>query len=475
MKIKSLLAAVSVAAMAASAANAIELDQTNTTFDAPLALELDLANSPVVGNVTLDLTLTSAGNFPAGDVLTIIVTLPAGATFAAAVQGTDITTDGTGIGHPAFGSVIAGGAPGDSTVSFNLGVPTSPTTTDNIGFDFDIAVNSCDLDAGINVTAQLSGGAFVEGDTDGNSDDVFGNAGAPSCQSAFNGAVMSDEGVSDTTISVAAVPTYSALNEAGVTVPLNTPTNLGAVVYTIDPATGVDAAGTSMVAADITSVVSVVSFTNSSGALTFSADNGAVVAVAPGQANSILTGAEALAGSSLDMESDGTDAIVSQSVTVTAATVSFDQTVGAPEFITSEPGAIGGIDTLGREGQTFGVFDWNGSNPAGTISIYRITGLTGPTVFTVTLSNSADNGIFTGTVTPDATGEAIITSVDFGLPVPPMFVRADVEFNFETGNMLDVDRLLARNGIVTNFGGGANFSDNSDANTPSNDSDTVSE
>jgi len=464
MKIKSLLAAVSMVAMAASAANALELAQSNsllevvtlsTNFNAPLALELDFAGTPIAGIFNGRLTLTSGGNFPAGDVLTVNMTLPVGVTFATAVAGANIFTDGPSPHAAASGSVIAGGALTNNTVSFNIGVPTSPALTTSLNFAVNIGVASCaNLSAGITVTAFLSGGAAVEGDAAGGTVAIFGTTATPDvgCASAFSGVVTSDAGVSNTRI---ALPGYSLFREgAAAAAAAGTLHPLGSTTYTIDPTIAVNAAGTMMMAADIANVTYVAALQTPVGVNALLSATNIAATPAAASLTGVMTGAQSIAGSAISVASTGLAMIPSQDVNITSAVVTF--TPGTPDFITSEPGAIGPLDRLEREGQEFGVFDWNGASPTGTVSVYRITGLPpGPTTFTVTLTNSGANGSFTGIVTPDATGEAVITSTNFSAGVPP-YGRGDVLFVFETAAVVDVDRLLARNGVVSAFGDGAN-------------------
>jgi len=457
MKIKSLLAAVSMVAMAAGAANALSLSKTSTNFDSPLALELDIAGTPINGVYTGALTLTSGGNFPAGDVLTVTLTIPAGVTFNGALSGTSIATFGPGVHTPANGSVIAGGATTDTVVTYNLGVPTSPQVTTQIQFTIPISVASCaNLSAGITVTAFLSGGAAVEGDADGGTRSIFGTNATPDvgCASAFGGTVTSDAVASNTQIALAVGPTnYRLFQEAGAAVAAGVATPLGTVTYLINPSVGVNAAGTSMVAGNIASVTHTAALQTPVGANVLLSANNATVTPATGPSiNVSMTGAQATAGSTVSVRSTGMAAIPSQNVTVTSALVTF--TPGTPDFITSEPGAVGGLDRLDRQGQARGPYDWNGSSPTGTVSVYRITGLTGPTAYTVTMTNSGANGEFNGIATPDANGEVVLTSLDFGAGVPA-YIRGDALFLFETTNTnIDVDRLLARNGVVSAFGDG---------------------
>jgi len=82
-----------------------------------------------------------------------------------------------------------------------------------------------------------------------------------------------------------------------------------------------------------------------------------------------------------------------------------------------------------------------------------------------------------GTATADIVGEFVMTSVGFGGAVPN-YGRGDARITFEVTETLDVDRLMVRNGISTEFGDGANSQTPFSfpvSQTPSNDSDGSSE
>ncbi|MGB0906114.1 MAG: hypothetical protein ACPGVT_01375, partial [Maricaulaceae bacterium] len=67
MKIKSLLAAVSMVAMTAGSAHAIEIDYNATSdFISAIANELDLPTTPLAGTVVLDIELSSGGDYSNG-------------------------------------------------------------------------------------------------------------------------------------------------------------------------------------------------------------------------------------------------------------------------------------------------------------------------------------------------------------------------------------------------------------------------
>jgi len=67
-------------------------------------------------------------------------------------------------------------------------------------------------------------------------------------------------------------------------------------------------------------------------------------------------------------------------------------------------------------------------------------------------------------------GEVTLSSRNQIAALNPGYDRADIQISFETSNQLDVDRLISSDGIVSDFGGGAN-SQFLGANTPNADGD----
>ena len=127
MKIKSLLAAVSMAALIAPAANAIEVTSAagSTAFNAPLALELDLASAGVPGTLTVNVSPDDMGFFNQGVQHDVVVTLPAGMTFDTGPGGVGPSSIMGSNGE--LGNIFTGGDAGDSSVTFQI-APTLPNT-----------------------------------------------------------------------------------------------------------------------------------------------------------------------------------------------------------------------------------------------------------------------------------------------------------------------------------------------------------
>jgi len=256
---------------------------------------------------------------------------------------------------------------------------------------------------------------------------------------------------------------------------------MGSVNYDADMSVVIGAGLTPayITAADIASIAFDVEFDDVTGLDAITLSTGTSVTLAGTTASFLITDAGEIAdlvdGTADDLTltaATGADAapILAQNVTVSNAVVTFNDT--RADLIATEAGAEGDLDSLVREGQTFGPFDWNDGRAGRTTSVYRVTGLvpSAPVDYTVTLTNSNRDGSYSGTLMADSVGEFVMTSVGFG-GIVPTFGRGDASFNFETTDEIDVDRLMVRNGISTDFGGGANSSLSGD--TPSTDTDNT--
>mgnify|MGYP003111171383 CR=1 FL=1 len=460
MILRKLLVATSIVAISAGAANALDVS-TGATPVTP-ALELQLPGTPAFTGTTTATLMTETGNFPAGNNISIVLTLPTGVVFNAPVSGSNVTVPGGGTGASAV--VQSGGATGDGSVTFLVSIGDS-ASIDELDFAFDYRLNSC-VPAGseLVITANIDGSNTPIEEGTASDDSVI----AP-CASALNGEVRSDTSNpavtaqdGDTVVTLASG--YTLIGGAGTAG--TTTATVGDVAYTIDPAVSIDGTGAPMTDASIDGIsfdvvlgdgtgvtdvtVGGVSGTPNAANNTFSFDFAPGVIVDPAAPLPIQVEVNAgVAPADLEL-------ILTQNVSVQNAVVDFNDSEA--DLVASEPGANGGLDTLQREGQTFGVYDWNSGSPSGTISVYRVTGLpAGPTAYTVIMTNAGvANGTYNGIATPNANGEFVVNSLNYGISSLPTYVRGDAEFIFETNNDVDVDRLMARNGIVSAFGDGSN-------------------
>lgn len=469
MKIKSLLAAVSAVAISAGSAHALELSTTGTQVK--LANELEPGNTKVEVPFSLDVSTTN-GTFNANQVTRVTITLPAGLEFDVA-DITDASPPTSGGGH------LPNNQTGSDTLTSDNATISSVTTTQlvvdvdpsngetGLGFDLPIVLKTCPAaSAALTVTAALaSGNVAVENGT------TMSTTILPTCVNGLSGAVASDEATANTQV---ALPDYNSLIGGNV---------LGSVNYTLNPMASINGTGTAISASDIASISFDVVFADASGIATVSYLGSACSAPTTAKPNTFTCTAT---GANIATATDGTaddititavgptgsgttaavNAIVNQGVSVSNALVTFSD--ANADFIPSEAGAVGGLDALDREGANFGPFDWNGRT--GTDNVYRITGLSGPTVGTVTFTKDVAgmNGTFPIMLTP-TNGEAVLTSFTSFGTTNTDYRRADISISLETADPVDIDRLMIRNGIVTNFGDGANRS--ATGMTPDTDSD----
>ncbi|PHR53895.1 MAG: hypothetical protein COA47_16450 [Robiginitomaculum sp.] len=502
MKLRKLLAATSIVALAAVPAQGLELLTAGLIEDSNnvLALELDTASTAVAGFYGLSMTLTSGGVFPAGTNILFTVTLPTGVTYRAGLgggaNGANVGTvaGAAGVSAGTNASLASGGAAGASSAVYRLNTPAGATAA--IFFSLPLDINACGAaDAGITITAVIDGTTTsIEGDTDG----AVNTNTIRTCASAIAGVVASDETASNTVIALSAAPTnYQTLRElpaaavaAGVFLPL------GSVNYSITA--GVDVSQPSvapavdpMVAGDLTSIVFDVQFADVAGiggvqwrslapAVTVacsapSAATNKSTCTLPGATGGLIDGVADL----IEITSAAGLAaapIVNQSINVANATVTFADRA-AVDFIASEPGATGGLDGLRREGATFGFFDWNAE--AGAVnSVYLVTGLpAGDMPFSVEFQNSrtGQNGVFTDTLAAAGIENGTYTFTSRGRlkTMNPGYSRADFEITFETtSTSIDVDRLISTGGVVAGYGAGANAAGAAIARQPNTDGDS---
>ena len=504
MNIKRLLTAVSITAMAAGTASATSIPPTAAPLtDVPVATDavlLATGFTPIpAGGIVLAQELmpgatVAAGNLgfavqsdtgfiPAANNLVVNINAPAGLAFPGNLSGSvlvGVFSDAT-IGTPtdntddAFVPVTAAATiTSQSATGVNLLV-SLPVGIDNVSaLVFDIPVSLADCAAlGGSLTAEIT----TEAGTPIEQNNLASVANPVSCQMAFNASITADNG--DTTI---ALPNFTELrsNAAGGPVVRSA---IGLYNAAIDPAVGIDFAGNPLMPGYVDDVELEICLEDATGveSIEIILPTGTVQGVpsADGLTYSFTLPFTAdVANAPVVLEVDGTSTLQSQTITSKNGVANLND--NGPDLVaTKATPADASLDALNREGQTFGVFDWN-SGPAGaqTISVYRITGLppSQDTAFNATLinSNTAPFGQTTtvlGTVTADAYGEGVLTSTSLNGAIPADTIRYDLGITFETGNPIDVDRVLSRGGVVTSFGGGANFDFAGDGNTPVNDVD----
>ena len=477
MILRKLLVATSIVAISAGAANALNVT-VNGTAVTP-ALERELPGTPAFDGVIGATLNTDSGFYPSGNNIVFTVTLPEGVKFDEAVTGATFTAEGPGT--PEASAVVqSGGAEGGDTVEFLVSID-SGEQVNGLTLDFAYRLDACVAeDAGITMTAETETGTAIQGGT------ATGQGIIAPCESAIDGVVTSDEGASDSFITLNSDYTQFT-GDSDTTV-------VGTVEYAIDTNVSIDVVldgGTPNVdqqpvpltVGDIDEITFDIVFSDGEnidnvtvgGLSPETFENGVASFVVDSTSTVTLTQLTSgpqditvvVSGSVPGMEAD---ILQTQTVSLQNAVVNFNDSTA--DLVATEDGATGDLDTLQREGQQFGVYDWNSGQSSGTVSVYRVTGLPSDgAAYSVIMTNAGTaNGTYDGFATPNANGEFIMNSTSFGDVGLMSYVRGDVEFIFETDVDVDVDRLMARNGIVSAFGDGSNVDDVL-GNNPAEDSD----
>ncbi len=525
MNMKKLLATTAIAAMAATSANAIDL-QFNATapggnaagvFDitanvtsvatGTLANEVDL--SGLGQNAILGLQLTTATALPAGDNVRLTVNLPAGVTFSQALTGLldpdPAALTAGGIVPNNFASVYTnitvstGGSKGSSTVQFLIQAGAS---TAGFNLALPVTLNSAACTSGAPVTMNLTTeqGTPIEGGSvtlnDGGT--PAKNLNTITCINGLRSAdftggpgdlgVTADTGAED---SLLALPNFvTFVKDQDGSGPLDAVATQGAdtttqaSLGTINAEFGAGAldaiGGNDLAAGDIGALTFSVTFdTDVTGIKSVAILDGSTTAnlgdlisnlpavTTPTGLSYVFSTTNATAIAELtDSTPDpvlvtltggaSPAVITSQGVSVTASTATFKDSVGV-NLIGSEPFASGALENIQKDGRVFGPFDWVGDATKSSRNIFRSTGAAAAaTAGEVIFSNSSNgkNGVFPFTLN-SVNGEAQTFSNTDLDTLNPGFGRADVTFNFFATTPTDMDRLLLRGDILSNFGNNA--------------------
>ena len=450
MKIKSLLAAVSMVAITAGSANALIISNTTPGGTITPALELDtpLATDANLGMFSLEVAPNANARFPSGTNLVVTIALPNGVTFATDVEGVDISGE-------AESAVVQGGSgeAGSSSVQFLADMADTTVIDAPLIFNFDLALSDCPSGTVV-VTVATENGTPIE---QGSVALAAGDALIGECAPALSAMVMSDEATSDTFLTLAS--DYQNFDGDQGTAFIDG--TLGTIQLKSDPDVSVVLnPATPLDETDIESVSFDVCFDDATGIESVRVGN--TLGVKSGNTFSFEVtdqGAIAtllLAPNRIIATETDEDAISTQTPTVKNVSVVFDDTNA--DLIDSKALSGGSLDALQREGIEFGYFDWN-SGPAGaqTLSVYRVTGLEpGAAVdYSINVENSNNNGTYTGTMQSNGFGEATLVSTL--MPVPADTERFDFQITIETAEEdVDIDRLLLTDGVVTAYGDGAN-------------------
>ena len=468
MLLKKLLLAGSITAISAVSAHA---QLSLTTPAADVLTPAEELNFPAASGSEfiqpISATLSTMGTFPTSTTFVYDLTLPANMVFAEDVVVGDLTADD----NAALTVTLSeGGAANTGNVVFL--VSTTSSTAQNLFFEGRVEVTGCG-DGDLLVEAETEAGELP---IDGGSASV---AIINDCESALNHNVGPDfENAGDSDDTIVLLPNYDTLSNDVV----------GIINYYIDNDVVINGDGDILTLDDIDEIT--FDFVAGDGAglddvtiagqtVLIDGDNTASFSFSGADLANLVSTSGSPSPENIVLTEDGGTEIEVQNLDIVNALVTFESADGE-DLMDDEPGAADPLDNLEREGQEFGVFDWNDGRAGRTTSVYRVTGFQPEQTFEyeVEMTNSifaAPNNVFRGTGTADIVGEFVMTSVGFGPADVPTFGRGDAEFTFEVTETLDVDRLMVRNGISTEFGDGANSSSTLVSNQPNNDDDNTSD
>lgn len=461
MKLSRLLAASSVAALMAGAANAVvAIQHTGGSVSSgyQIAEEVDFAELALANadDGTYGLEVGVDGTIPPGQNLFLTINVTNGK-FTTALDGSEFTQGVTGA------VVDAGGVADGNFVRYLLtsdGVATAASgKNDHVALTLPIDIVGC---------ASLSF-SVSEFETEGAGTPIEGGAATqatPSvtCVEAFD-ATMAPDG-STTTLDFGTA--FSTFVVAGPDTAMTAV--IGDALLSIDGAVNIDMDGTAAAPIHVLGFDASVDFVNG--------DNIVTVTAAPGVGNlfddvaAVAADAAPLSGAVPALTvADAAEIIIdivglgfpvaAQSVSVSGAALSLDSTANLQAV---DPFSSADVQDLILNGQTFGPFDWVADLNGATNNIFRITGLSAndvPAQLILTNSNAGVNGVFPFTILASEinNGEVRINRTKIRNVVGSDYGTADVTFVLSTGDTLDIDRLTsttATTAVVTPFGDGSN-------------------
>ncbi len=439
--LKKIAATASVVALMCGAAGTASAQSfTNVTpTDKSPATELDIAATPFVNSYSFDISAASGQVLPDGNVK-LTFTAPSNMVF-------DTVPSAANLSGAAV--VLVTHTAGSGTVVYDLQIATGVSSISISGFD--LSISDCGgsaADMTFSMTDDASSPTTITGTYPGTGEPPL----VAPCEQALD-VVVTDDVATDDTIVLNDGLTLSPSNQIGW---INTVINRDAIL---------DANMAPMRWTCVDAVSFDVNVPNSGiSDVTVGIQLGVTEPLVAGVASFTLTDAGNIQDfmnevpDEIWVETDGTPiSTFVGGTSVTNVVVTFNDSCA--DLIPSASYAGGALDSIDAVGvQAFGPFDWVGQGGA-TTSFFRVTRLNGPTPFEVELVNSDADGIYSGTLTPDADGRIVINSNSFGLgAAAPTYTNGDVLFRFETNEPLDVDRLLLTTGFgITNYGDLGNF------------------
>ena len=511
MKLSKILAGVSLAAMVAGNASALDLTindadltpfASNVIVDAVSLADESIHLDPLLGTAgaldgLFELEITTTGTIAAGQnlLMTLDVT---GGTFSTSLDGTRVTGgDTTTVTPPSTGINVSGasvqldtadntltGELGESSVTYLVSVDNAPGSSgDHFGVVLPITYGGCAEDLEITLTLTTETGSTIEEGTVS-----LTEGSAVSCFNAYQSTISSDKASSDSvltsltgfedfdatvvaantdanadaTLTTTGLDTTSAASLGAAVVEFN-PDNAAGPLYLdrLDtptaPLTGAPTEASSLEfvvnVADDTALVSA-GLEELSVAQTFTSNVSALITAALPAigTNNFVDNVELIVASGAQ--------VTPQTPFVTAGVLNFSDI----DLIANEPAVFGELDDLNYEGVSCGMFDWVGDEPSPIRQVFRMTGYGDfVTEAFATLYNARNAGFPDGTVVPlpytaaDFAGAEITINNRVIGAAAGDYGRADIQLTFVGAEQtLDCDRLQVSSGnaIVSPFGNG---------------------
>lgn len=462
MKLSRLLAASSVAALLAGAANAVVAVQHTGGSVSPgykIAEEVDFAALAVANDDagTYDIEVGVDGTIPPGQNLFLTITVTNGK-FTTALNGSEFFGGVTGA------VVDSGGAINGNSVRYLITSDAVATPSngknDFVGLTLPIDIVGCgNLSFSVTEFETEGAGTPIEGGV--------ATQATPSvtCVEAFDATLAPD--AAPTTLDFGTA--FSTFVNAGPDT--NTNAVIGDALLSVDNTVNVDMNGTPAGFAQVLGFEASVDFVDGTNVVSVTAvptsgtlfdDSALVVADAAGLVGTAAATTLTDAGQ-VEIDIAGlTFPVSAQSVSVSGAVLNLDDS----NFSLTATDAFSAADVqdLILNGQTFGPFDWVADLNGATNNIFRVTGLSAndvPAQLILTNSNAGVNGVFPFTILASEinNGEVRLNRQKIQSIVGQPYGTADVTFVLSTGDTLDIDRLTsttATTAVVTPFGDGSN-------------------
>ena len=475
MSLRKLFGAVSVAALiAGGAASAQTLTLTADPAMAPILLAEESDFTGDIEGVLPTASVMTTTPLPIANGYLLTINLTGAAEFASTLD------DAAIVPSPVASADVITSTVDPQQAIFVIN--TSAADVMQIDLDLPVAITGCGGDVTIDVELTDAAGTPIEGGVASLTDGGMPAAMPPvapaalnllECEDAYQVTLVSDvvaDDDEDTLLELDA--DFAEFVDDGSASDTATTATLGDFEVAITPMTVRSDGAGAFVATDVADIESVAfsasftDITNLSSVDTLGANADSIALSGTGADTADFDFAPPVVGTgtlTLTVSGGAGDAVTPQQPAVIDDLVTFVAAAG----LVDEPftGATS-LDGLELEGANFGPFDWVGDTSTIAVTVFRGTGFTpgAEPDAVVTLTNSSTGNNDTYPITVTATGDAgqgqiVVTNGDIEAVAGPYGI-ADVTLTFFTGDPLDIDRLIATDGVVSAFGDDGNFDAN---------------